>query len=312
MNNTDQRLQQINIATWIGIIANLCLAVSKVIAGFISGSLAVIGDGIDSTTDILSFIVILFATRIMSKHPDENHPYGHHRAEPLATIIIAFLIFFIGAQLLQASVSRLFNKEAADVPGAIAIYVTIISILGKVFLAFFQFRMGKKTHSSMLIANARNMLNDIYISTGVLLGLGLTFWLKSPYIDPIIAFLVSLWVIKTAVKIFLETNTELMEGIEDTSVYNKIFDAVKAVKGAYNPHRTRVRKLANLLVIDVDIEVDKDISVTESHIIAVEVEKKIKTAIDNVYDISVHVEPLGNEEKHEKFGVAMEPVEEAD
>lgn len=302
--STPDRLSLIRLATWTGIIGNGILAFLKILFGFYSHSLAVVGDGIDSTTDILSFLIILFATRIISKSPDKNHPYGHHRAEPLATIIISFIIFFVGAQLLQTSLTRLFNKEMITIPSIVAVYITLISIAGKIFLTFVQFKIGKKTSSSMLIANSKNMLNDILISSGVLLGLFLTIRYQVPWIDPLIAILVSFWVLRIAIKIFIATNTELMEGIEDLSVYDNIFEAVKKVKGALNPHRTRIRKLANLYVIDIDIEVNETMSVAEGHEIAVNVERVIKQTVDNVYDISVHVEPLGNFEKHEKYGVS--------
>ncbi|HOJ76667.1 MAG TPA: cation diffusion facilitator family transporter [Bacillota bacterium] len=305
MNN---RLSLITIAAWAGIVGNLILAVLKIIIGITSESLAVIGDGIDSTTDILSFLIILFATQIIAKEPDKTHPYGHHRAEPIATIIISFIIFFIGAQLLQFSVQKLVAAKPVELPSITAIYITIISIVGKIILAFTQFSIGKKTSSQMLIANGKNMLNDIFISLGILIGLAFAFWFNTPILDPIFALIISLWVLITAIKIFLETNTELMEGYEDTSIYNQIFEAVSKVAGAHNPHRTRIRKLASLLVIDIDIEVDRDLTVEKGHAIAVEVENAIKAVLDNVYDVSVHIEPLGNEEHGEKYGVCGKKI----
>lgn len=302
------RLSLITIAAWTGIVGNLILAALKIIIGITSESLAVIGDGIDSTTDILSFLIILFATQIIAKEPDKTHPYGHHRAEPIATIIISFIIFFIGAQLLQVSIQKLVAAKPVEMPSITAIYITIVSIVGKILLAFTQFSIGKKTTSQMLIANGKNMLNDIFISLGILIGLVCAFWLNTPILDPIFALIISLWVLITAIKIFLDTNTELMEGYEDTSIYNQIFEAVSKVPGAHNPHRTRIRKLASLLVIDIDIEVAQDLTVEKGHEIAVEVEKAIKAILDNVYDVSVHIEPLGNEEHGEKYGVCSKKI----
>lgn len=298
-----QQQRAIQWTSWIGIGANLVLSLIKLIVGAVSGSLAVIGDGIDSATDILSFSIILFAAHITAKEPDRDHPYGHHRAEALATMIISFMIFYAGIELFRTSVTRLVSGTAAALPSQLAIYATVFSIIGKVLLAAYQFKMSRRTASSMLLANARNMLNDIFISSGVLLGLALTYLFRTPLLDPLLAAAVSIWVLRTAVIIFLENHTELMEGIEDVTLYDQIFEAVKRVENAHNPHRTRIRKLARQYIIDMDIEVPSHFSVGEGHAIALEVETEIKESLANIYDLSVHVEPLGNQESDEKYGV---------
>ena len=299
----NQRLKQIQVASWVGIIGNSILALLKVSLGLISGSLAVVGDGIDSATDILSFLIIFFATRIMSKAPDKKHPYGHLRAETLATLIIAFIILFAGIQLMFTSIIKLASANRTEIPSLLAIIVTFFSVFSKLFLSIYQFKIAKKTKSSMLNANGRNMLSDIFISLGVLVGLLFTITLKMPLIDPMVAILISIWIVRTAIHIFLEANTELMEGIEDTSIYEEVFTAVKKVKNVSNPHRTRVRKLSNLYLIDIDI-VDGELTVAEGHQLAVKVEKALRQSIDNLYDVAVHVEPVGNIEIGEKYGLS--------
>lgn len=300
----NQRIRQIKIASWVGIIGNLILALTKIILGLISGSLAVVGDGIDSTTDVLSFLIVFFAAKIMSKAPDKNHPYGHYRAETLATLIIAFIILFAGLQLLTSSLKTIIIGKETKLPSSLALIAAFISIFGKIALTVYQYRIGKKANSSMLIANSRNMSGDIFVSLGVLIGLFFSIMFNTPIIDSIIAILISFWIIRTAIHIFLEANTELMEGIEDTSMYEQVFDAIKKVKGVSNPHRTRIRKLSNLYLIDLDIEVDGKLTVTEGHRLAVKVESILRMSIDNLYDIAVHVEPLGNVESGEKYGIS--------
>ena len=131
----------------------------------------------------------------------------------------------------------------------------------------------------MLTANAINMRNDVIISSGVLLGLIFTFIFKLPILDSITGLIISLFIIKSSISIFIDSNVELMDGVKDVNVYNKIFEAVEQVPGASNPHRVR------------------------SHQIADSVEKSIKSSIDNVYDILVHVEPAGECQTDEKFGI---------
>ncbi len=308
-NEVDERTQTIKRASWIAIIGNGVLAILKVSVGLIAGSLAVIGDGIDSTSDIVMSVISLFAAIIIAKPPDSKHPYGHFRAETIATTVLGFIMLFVGFELLKTSIVSLFQLEGKEMPSSVALYAIGISIAGKIGLTLYLRQVGKNINSRMLIANGKNMQNDIIISCGVLIGLIFVLLLQLPIIDSIIGISISLWIMYTAFRIFLETNTELMDGVEDKTVYDCIFKAVDSTKGAINPHRTRVRKISNLYVIDLDIEVAGSMSVTEAHAIAMAVEQEINKQIENVYDIMVHIEPKGNVETKEKFGVSEDSAD---
>ena len=301
------RAGRIERIAWIAIVGNLLLAIVKILGGVLGGSMAVLGDGIDSTTDVVAAGITVFAARIIAKPPDRKHPYGHSRAETIATKTLAFIIFFVGAQLGLATVHRMFTGEYGGVPEMLAVYAVVLSVGGKFALAYLLIRSGRKLNSSLLIANGKNMQSDVLISGGVLVGLALTQIFQAPELDVVVALGVSLWIMRTAFGIFMESNVELMDGIEDPSVYTGIFQAVEAVDGAANPHRARVRKLANRFLIDLDIEVEGSMTVSEAHAIAVRVEESIKERLENVYDIMVHVEPLGNIEEGERYGLADPP-----
>jgi cation diffusion facilitator family transporter len=301
-----ERSKELQRASWIGIAGNALLAVLKILIGFISGSFAVIGDGIDTATDVLTYVITLITARIISKPPDPKYPYGYKKAETSATKILAFIIFFAGAELFLSSLRQLFSGEIREMPTMIAVYVTVLSIAGKTLLAYWQFRIGKRINSQMIIANARNMRNDVLISASVLLGLLFTFVLNMPVFDRITGMVVSIWIIKVAFDIYKESNLEMMDGLKDTTIYHKIFQSVEEVEGAFNPHRIRVRKIAELYLIALDIEVDQDAKVSEAHLIAKEVENRLKHHIDNIFDILVHIEPLGNVEGDESVGISKE------
>jgi cation diffusion facilitator family transporter len=298
------RSRELVRASYIGIVGNLFLAAAKIIVGFLAGSFAVISDGIDTFIDILTYLITLIASKIISKPPDLKYPFGYKKAETVATKLLSFVIFFAGAQLLVSSVKRIVANEPWAMPGSAALIVTVISILGKTVLSLWQYRIGRRTNSDMLIANAKNMRNDIFISLSVFVGLFFTFVLKLPVLDLITAIAISIWIMKVAFTIFMDTSRELMDGVKDISVYNRIIKSVDDVKGAYNPHRIRVRKLADMLMIALDIEVDENISVSDAHRVAKNVERRLKEDIGNVYDVVVHIEPLGNVEKDENFGVS--------
>ncbi len=301
------REQKIIQASWWAIGGNALLAFLKLTAGFISGSFVVIADGIDSVSDIASSLVVLLAARIIAKPPNVKFPYGYKKADTVATKVLSFVIFFAGAQLAYSTIRVLISGTGIEIPGSLAIWVTLVSILGKVLLSVFLFRTGKKVESTMLIANARNMRNDILLSLSVLISLLLTLVLKEPVIDRIIALLISIFIMYEGFRIFMKSNIDLMDGIDNTEVYSRLFESVHSIEGAHHPHRVRARKIGHYYMVNLDIEVDPNLSVKEAHDIARNVENSIKSNIRNIYDVMVHVEPLGNREE-EEYGITEKDI----
>lgn len=269
----------------------------------ISGSLAVLADGIDSASDIVTSLITLFTARIMRRPPSPEYPYGYLKADTIATKALSFVILFAGVQLAITTIHGFIEGKIRDMPEMLAIYVTLVSIAGKILLSMHQFRKGKQTNSEMLKANAKNMQNDVLISLAVLTGLFFTFILKMPVFDSVTAIAVSLWIIKVGIQIFMQTNRDLMDGVTDKGLYKKVFNAIDKVEGASNPHRLRIRKIGNYLMIALDIEVDKTITVEEAHKIACKAEKSIRNDIGNIFDIMIHIEPTGCCDEEEKYGV---------
>jgi len=300
----DDRSRLVQRASLIALGGNTLLAGLKVAVGLIASSMAVLGDGMDSSTDVLIAIMSLIAMRFAAMPGDREHPYGHSRAETMAAAVIAFAVFFAGAQLLIGSLGAIFSGEVTQMPGVLALWVSGVSIAGKILLSWSQDHFAKKTGSSMLTANARNMRGDIFTSLAILVGLGLGRLLGLPLLDRILAFLVSLWIIKNAVVIFMEANTELMDGTKDYGAYAEVFAAIATVPEAGNPHRTRLRRMGAWIMIDLDIEVDPLLSVAAAHEIALRVERAIKGRVEDVYDIVVHIEPRGIAHEEERFGLS--------
>jgi cation diffusion facilitator family transporter len=297
----------IRAASISSLAGNAVLASLKIITGVLAGSLAVLGDGIDSSVDVLISVMTLIVSRIIARPADKEHPWGHGRAETIATGLLACLLFFCGAELIRSSALNLVDGIASgrtvDVPEMPALIVTVISIAGKLLLALSQRQFGKRAGSPMLEANANNMVADVLLSVGVLVGLGASILTGIGIIDSVFALLVGAWVIKSSIGIFVEANVELMDSGADSDSYRAVFEAVRSVEGAGNPHRARMRKIAGHWDIDLDIEVDPSLSVHEGHRIASLVEKAIKANVPDVFDIMVHVEPEGDM-RHEQFGLS--------
>jgi len=303
-----ERTKTIIKASWIAVVGNAILAILKIATGMLAGSFALVGDGIDSTGDVATSMITLFTARLIAKPPDLKFPYGYRKADAIASKALSFVIFFAGAQLAISSFQQLLHNESLSIPDPRAIIVVIISIVAKLLLSGYLFKTGKKLESPMLLANGRNMKNDVFISLSVLLGLFFTFILKMPVIDSIFALLISIYIMKTGFDIFIETNVELMDGVEDEGIYKKIIETVATVDGAENPHRLRVRKIANMYLIGMDIEVNPTLNIAQGHRIAKKVENSLKETLGNVYDILVHVEPFGNVENDEPFGISGKDI----
>lgn len=306
--DNESRSRIIKQSSIISAVGNAVLALLKIFIGLTSHSLALVGDGIDSATDIATSVLTFFTATIASEPPDREHPWGHERAETIATKLLSFIIFFAGAQLAVKSIENLISNVPREIPGYIAIYATLLSIVGKTILAIYKFRTGKKTQSSMLMADGKNMRNDIVISLTVFTGLVFSRIFGMPSIDSLIALAVSLWIMGVALSIFRETSQELMDSIKDHHIYKQIFETAERVEGVLNPHKMRIRKINRFYVVDLDVEVDGSMTVKEGHDIAMELDKEIRSSIDNIYDIMIHIEPAGAGEHNEKYGLKKEDL----
>lgn len=303
MGETDKPAgKQILRASYVSVIGNGVLSAAKIIVGAISGSFAVISDGIDSASDVAMSVVMIVTAKIMGRKPNRKFVYGYAKAELIATKILSMLIFFAGAEMFVSAIRNLFSEQERIMPGKIAIYVTVASILCKLLLSLYQTATGRKTGSSMLIANGINMRNDVVISLSVLVGLFFSFVLELPILDSVTALLVSCFIVWSAVRIFMDSNTELMDGVKDVTVYQKIFDAIEKVEGIKNTHRVRSRSIGNKYMITLDVEADGNMTLNQAHALTIEVEQRIRESIPEVYDIVVHIEPFGTHPE-EVFGV---------
>ena len=302
--NTDVQKQVLR-ASYASIAGNGLLSVAKLVVGFVSGSFAVVSDGIDSASDVAISIVMVVTAKIMGRKPNAKYVYGYAKAESIATKILSMVIFFAGGQMLFSAVGHLFSEEPRQMPGVVAIYVTVASIVCKLLLSWYQTAAGRRTGSSMLLANGINMRNDVIISLSVLVGLFFSFVLKLPVLDSVTALLVSLFILRSAIRIFMDSNVELMDGVKDTTVYRRIFDAIAQVKGVRNPHRVRSRSIGGKYMITLDVEADGNLTLLQAHALASQVEQSIRDNIPEVYDIVVHIEPFGTHPE-DVFGVGQE------
>jgi cation diffusion facilitator family transporter len=290
--------------TTLAVFTNTILAGLKILTGLIFNSMSILADGIDSSTDILTSTIVFFSTRFSSKPPDKLHPYGHYKIENIAAKIISFIMFYAGISLAIESIKRLINREYFTIIGLIPLIITLISIAGKVILFLIEYRAGKKYNKQSIIAEALNMRNDILLSSLVFVGIFLNK-IGLPWMDPLVGFIISIFIIKVSFEIFSENFYSLMDGIHpgEEWLYDTVFESCKQCKGVYNPHKVRIRKIGNKYDIDMDIEVDPNLTVQEAHEITNCLKSKISQSLeDKLFDIVIHVEPISNVES-EPYGL---------
>lgn len=304
--DSNARTRVIKRASLVGIIVNAGIALVKIGVGFFTGSLALIADGFDSSTDVLTSVISFFAARLMNRPPDKDHPYGHGKAEPIAGKLISFIIFSVGFQIALTSVSGI--REASQTPlSLMAVAAAGLSIICKLFLWVYKYILAKKSDSLLLMADAKNMRGDVVLSATVLTALLAGHFLNLPVLDSIAALAVSIWIMAVALNLFREFSVELMDGHTEMEDYRSVIDAVSDVEGIVNPHKIRIRKVGEMFYVDLDIEVDGRLSVAAGHRIAMEAEEAVRKSLENVADVMVHVEPKGNRET-ESFGISLDNI----
>lgn len=293
-------------AAWIGVSANAALAAMKIFVGLVFKSMALVADGIDTSTDIFTSLVTLVSSKISNRPPDKTHPYGHERVETIAAKVVSFVIFYAGANLMISSTKRIISGEHILIIGILPLIVSLISVAVKTWLFIYKYNIGKKIKSYAFIADALNMRNDILISSTVFVGVLLNK-VGLLWVDGTVALIISAMIIRTAFEIFKETSYELMDGMTNFDIYDQIFKAVKNVQGAANPHKVRVRQVGYKYFVDMDIEVSGKMSVQQGHDIATQIKKAIVEQNDRIADVMVHVEPIGNVER-EAYGLSQQQV----
>lgn len=291
--------------TTLAVFTNAILAGLKILTGLIFNSMSILADGIDSSTDILTSTIVYFATRLSSKPPDKLHPYGHHKIENIAAKIISFIMFYAGISLSIESIKRLINGEYFTIIGFVPLIITLISIAGKLTLFLIEYRAGKKYNRQSIIAEALNMRNDIMLSSIVFIGIFLNK-IGLPWMDPLVGLIISIFIIKVSFEIFSENFYSLMDGIHpgEEWLYDVVFESCKQCEGVHNPHKVRIRKIGNKYDIDMDIEVDPNLTVKKAHEITNCLKSKISHSLDEkLFDLVIHVEPISNVES-EPYGLS--------
>ncbi len=291
----DKRTKQVEFAAWVGIVGNILLAIVKWIVGTMANSKALVADSVHSATDVIGSLAVLIGVRASNRPPDKDHPYGHGKAESIAAIIVAVILFVVGLEIGYGSIKSIF--EPIEAPGMLAIFVALGSMLFKEWMFRYKFRLGKKLNSQALIANAWEHRSDVYSSFAALIGIGGAViggylhieWLI--YLDPIAGLFVSLLVLKMAYNIISESIHATLDHVMHDEDTVDMVNLVKGIDSVLNINQFRAREHGHYVVVDVKIAVDPHITVLEGHRISKEVKNQLIDHFPIIKDVFVHVNP---------------------
>ena len=290
-----ERFGSANRVIQVGFWANAALMTMKLTAGYFGRSEAVFADGVESAADFIAILSSMVALHIGSQPFDEQHPYGHGRAESIAAIIVAIVIFASGAWILYRAVHTIVGRTYAE-PGGVAVAAAFITIVAKETLYRYSVRVGRHLGSPAILAAAKDHRKDAITSIGTLVGVTGAF-LGLVILDPLAAGLTSLFIFRIGYETFIGAAHDLMDGRPEDGCVEGIESLAGSVEGVEHVHEIRCRRSGQYLIVDLKLDMAPEMTVKHSHEIATEVKRRIFERFHNVGDVMIHINP--HEEEHE-------------
>ena len=276
---------------WVTLFLNVLVSSIKIIVGLLTGIGSILADGYHSLADASSNIIGLFTMKIAQKPIDEDHAYGHQRYETLATLFIVALLTYLGIEVIFKSIES-FRNPLFNRPEPLTLILIMFTFGINIFVATYEGIAGRKLKSTLLVADAKHTLSDIYISGGVLINLILITFFNAPlWLDAVTSMLVALLIFKTAYGIFKESSHELTDAIAIEPQLIK--DIVLKNPNVYSIHKIRSRKSGSQVFIDFHVKSDPNMPLVDAHNLSHDLEDNLRTEFGDDLGVIVHVEPEG-------------------
>jgi cation diffusion facilitator family transporter len=278
-------------AATVGLAVNLALGVVKLFAGVAWNSFALIADAVNSLGDVVATIVVLFAVRVAQQPPDAEHPYGHTRAEGIAASNVALLIIVSALLVGWEAIQRLTVQH--EIPPAAALWIAGANIAIKEWLYRYKVRVGRRTGSAAIIANAWDHRSDALCSLAVLIGLAVIRWGGQAYIwaDEVASLCVVAAIVWSGLRLFRQSGSELMDVQAEPELVARIRTAAEDVVGVRAVEKLFVRKSGIEYFADIHIQVDAQMTVADGHRIGHAVKDRLVSEFAELRDVLVHLEP---------------------
>ncbi|MCK5014250.1 MAG: cation transporter [Candidatus Omnitrophica bacterium] len=289
------RIQRGIKVTLVTIAVNMVLAFIKVFTGLIGHSYALVADGVESVTDVFTSIVVFGGFKIGAKPPDENHPWGHGKAESLAALFVALILCIVAVGIAIQSIKEIASPGFA--PAAYTLIVLVGVIFSKELLFRFLLKKSKDLDSLALKADAWHSRSDSLTSLAAFIGISISLLGGEKYVsaDNWAALFASGIILFNGLKILKSATNELMDTMPDPEVEARIRDIAKGVEGVTGVEKCRVRQSGPGFFLEVHIEVDGNISVYHGHETAHQVKKALMESDLGVIDAVIHIEPADSQ-----------------
>ncbi|MDH5632179.1 MAG: cation diffusion facilitator family transporter [Gammaproteobacteria bacterium] len=275
--------------TLIGSVIDLLLGVAKIVVGFISHSQALIADGVHSLSDLATDFMVLYAAKHASAEADDEHPYGHGRIETIATVGLGIALIGVSIGIAIDSTRRLFEPDLLLQPGMWALIIAGASVVSKEAIYHYTMHAARKYNSDLLRANAWHSRSDAISSIVVIIGVvGTMAGLE--YLDAIAAVIVAAMVAKIGWELAWTSIHELIDTGLDQDRVEAIHKVIKSTSGVRSLHMLRTRRMGGIALVDVHIQVEPSLSVSEGHQISETVRRSVIADIPEVADVTVHVD----------------------
>ncbi len=281
-------------AALLSLMTNIVLAIAKGLGGILGHSDALIADAIESCADIFSSFLVLFGIKYAYKPPDEDHPYGHGKAEPLITFaVVGFLL--ISATIIAVESIRHLN-EPQEQPSFFTLYILGAIIIIKELSYRYVYRKGVLTNSNSLKADAWHHRSDAISSLIAFLGITSTFMFGKGFekADDWAALLAAFFIVYNAYRIFRPALGEVMDEHTHHELINEIRTVSKEVNGVIDIEKCWARKNGMTYVVDLHLEIDGNLSVKQGHSISHDLKDHLLETFPNITDVLIHIEPAPN------------------
>jgi len=284
----EKRFRQAEKVTIIGIVTNILLTILKFFAGIVGNSHALIADATESLSDVISTTAVLVSFKISKKPKDKNHPYGHGKAESIATSIVGLIIMASGFLILFTDAGLILSGDTTA-PKFIALAAALLTLVIKEILHRYVLGYAKRLDSSVLMASAMDYRKDVISKVATIIGITGAM-VGFPFLDPLAAIFVSFIIIGIGLRVVIRGSRELMDTSLEQPILDKMIAIAKDCEGVEHAYG-RARRMGQFISAEIIIDIDPSLTVSKGHSIAKKVKVEIMKELENVSDVMVHVNP---------------------
>ena len=292
-----QRNKGGNKALGIALFGNLFLTTFNLVIGYVSGSFALISEGLHTLTDVITSIIAFIGFKIGNRPSDDTHPLGHGRADAISGLIIFIFLGIVAFEIMETAFFKLLNPGSITTPTLLAGVMAVIGIITNLLVSHEIIKIGEDINSPAIVADGYHQRTDVYNSLAILIGI-IVSNLGFPIADPIIALFIGGIILKTAFDVGKDNLNNIMGTVPNEEFIKEVEEVASNVEGVRGVHDIRVDYFGSYAIITLHILLDNDLSLVEAHEISHNVQDSVDAHIEVVESVTCHTCPVGLEYDH--------------